>query len=168
MAGPVIISPTPDGAEYDDTVLTFSHIAGGGITARIDPDPLGPVNKIVSIMNGGRRICSVLAHIPTGAKVELHHYGSYSIEVFSPGACWRSLAYGDDDSQPVLKPPHWCVEVNGRTILEVPDHELWPDIPAPKTPWRRRTWRAINTRIRAVADALAMRLGYHRNGECEW
>jgi hypothetical protein len=64
----------------------------------------------------------------------------------------------------VFMAPMYYVEADGHRILEVPEHETWPKWPpAPRVPLRRRA----RAHARKVVDAIAGRLGYHRDGECE-
>lgn len=162
----------PPRPEFESALTAFQVIAGPRMAVRIDADPLGPVNRIVRLMAGERCIKSALAHIPAGATVRLlRDEGSISIrEVFAHRErLWDVREVGGTPIEiTAIQPPGWRVEVDARTVLQVLDSELRPPPPPlPKIPWRRRTRRKIDRRARAAADAVAKRLGYHRDGECE-
>jgi hypothetical protein len=162
----------PPRPEFESVLTAFQVIAGPRMAVRIDVDPLGPVNRIVRLMAGERCIKSALAHIPSGAAVRLlRDEGGYSIrEMFGAvEQIWDARTEGREPPEiAVIQPPGWRVEVDDRTVLQVFDSELRPPPPPPpKVPWRTRTRREINRRARAAADAVAKRLGYHRDGECE-
>lgn len=162
----------PPESGFSDTLLAYKVFAGPRMAALIEPDPLGPVNRIVRLMSGERCIKSALAHIPNGATVRLlRDEVSISIrEVFAHRErLWGAREAGGKPIEIVaIQPPGWRVEVDDRTVLQVLDSELRPPPPPPpKIPWRRRTRCKIDRRARAAADAVAKRLGYHRDGECE-
>lgn len=165
-----IIGPTRDPDAFEDTLTAFRQIVGGHIRLRIDPDPLGPVNKILTLMDGERRIKAGLAHIPVGATVRLlRDEGSWTMrELFSlRDRLWDARTAGGPPIEITdIRPPGWRVEVDGRCVLFAPDTRP-PLPPPPNIPWRRRARRAMDRRARALADAVATRLGYHRDGQCE-
>lgn len=158
---------SPPEPEFDDTILAFRVLGGPRVAALIEPDPLGPVNKIVTLMVGQRRIKSALCPVQAGARVTVgKDPGSFYPWLSGPG--WRAACGTPPlEDPPAPKPPSWYIEVNGRRVLDVPEHETWQPITPPKIPWRTRIRDATNRRTRAVADAIAARLGYHRDGECD-
>lgn len=165
-----IINYEPPQPEFESVVSAFQLIAGSRMAVRIDPDPLGPVNRIVRLMTGERCIRAALAHIPVGATVRLlRDESSWSIsEVFAlRDELWDARGEGRPFEIPKAQPPGWRVEVNDRTVLQVLDHEMYSPPTIPKAPWRHRARHTLNCRLRAAADAVAGRLGYHRDGECE-
>lgn len=164
-----VIGPEPDPNAFESTLTAFRAFAGPAVTVRIDPDPLGPVNKIVTLMDGERRIGSTLAHIPVGATVRLlRDEGGWTMqEAFAlRDRLWDARLLGVTPFEIEVQPPGWRVEVNDRCVLQVLDTRP-PLPPPPKIPWHRRVRRAVTRRARAAADAVATRLGYHRDGQCE-
>lgn len=136
------------------------------MAAKVGPDPLGPVNKIVTLMRGNYRVKSVLCPVPAGATVTVGRGGSSYHEMWS-GPGWRALN-GELEER---KPPHWYIEVDGRRVLEVPEHETRPPIPPPpRVPWHRRARTALKAaltaQLRADLNAIAKRLGYHHEDDC--
>ncbi|AXN50960.1 hypothetical protein MMRN_38640 [Mycobacterium marinum] len=165
----MIISPTPAGAEYDDIVLRMT--SAGGVSVAIEPDPLGDINCIIRLLHNGRQVRGVLhPKIKPGTEIRVARDDS-TVSIREMFATMDNISVPREVGKAIeitnFHPPGWRVVVDGKTVLRALDSELYPDSPVPKIPWRRRTCRATNTRIRAVADALAMRLGYHRDGECE-
>lgn len=148
-----------------DTLMAFQVIAGPQIGVQIEPDPMGPVNQIVTLMRGDRRVKSVLYPVPRvdpRMHVEIGRGGSNYHEMFScPG--WRALMGEPEDRRPA----YWYIEVDGRRILEVPEHETWPPIPPPPPiPLWQRMRRAWTEQWRADVDRVMGRLGWHRDGAC--
>ena len=72
----------PPRREFADTLLAFRDFEmASAWGVRVEPDPLGPVNKIVSLRRGGRRVKSVLCPVPVGAKVQLvRDDGGYTVD----------------------------------------------------------------------------------------
>ena len=68
--------------------------------------------------------------------------------------------------------PGWRIDVDGLTVLRVPDSDIWPQPPAPRVPMRLRATqaakRAARNRARQVGDAIAHRFGYIRDDEDRW
>ena len=147
----------PPKRELEDTLLAFQDFQkiNSGIRCTVKPDPLGTVNRIISIEAHGKAIKSVLWPVPAGVTVKLGTGGSR----YTPFG-------GPHDEQ--YKAPHWWVEVNERRILEVPEHETWPDHPAPPVPWRTRLPRHTHKLGRTVADRIAHKFGYIHPDEQDW
>jgi hypothetical protein len=163
----------PPEREYADTMQAFGEwrLVNSGICVHIEPDPLGPVNKIVSLTSYGRRIKSTLAHVPAGATVRpIRDEGGYRIEELAlQKRIWDTRGDGGEQVATIdVRVSGWRVEVDGRTVLAVTDAEMLP----PKTPQRRpkpswaRLRRAMREKARSAADGLAGRLGYHREDDC--
>lgn len=152
----------PPEREYQDTLLAFKDMQHASyIAAHVENDPLGPVNKIVTLIAGQRRIKSVLTPVPAGASVRLTNtiVPVGPVRVQWPGniysSKWQRAAYG------------WCVEINDRVVLTATDAECQPPMPpAPRIPLRRRMISAIRTQLRTAMDAIAKRFGYHRDSDC--
>lgn len=162
----------PPESHYSDTLMAFKVFAGPRMAAVIDADPLGPVNRIVRLVQGERRIKSALCRVPVGATVRLvRDEGSLSIrEVFdSMERIWAARGVGGHPIEiEKIHPPGWRIEVDGRTVLAVTDAELRPPYtPPPPPPLWHRMREALRHQLRADADAIAKRLGYHRDGQCE-
>ena len=172
MSGPVSHYPyRPSHREYADTILAFNDFRDSAWSARISPDPLGPVNKIVSLMRGDRVMAKALTHVPAGAKVALvRDSGGYGIdEVFAlRSAFWDSRGAGKPPPEtPFPRPPGWRIKINGRTVLAVTDRELAPPRPpAPKQPLRQRIIQDLREQWRHDCDTVAAKLGYHRAEKC--
>jgi hypothetical protein len=152
----------PPEREFADTILAFRDFELASTwSVRVEPDPLGPVNKIVTLMRGGQRVCSVLCPVPVGASVRvIREEGTPRVRLWSFD--WDEL----DDVMPYW-PPGWRVEVDGRTVLTVTDAEMHtPASPPPPVPLWRRMRQALREQLRTDADWIAKRLGYHRDGEC--
>lgn len=153
----------PPEREYADTMLAFRDFELASTWAvRVEPDPLGPVNKIVTLMRGGQRVRSVLCPVPVGADVRCgYDAGSPRVRLWS--ASFEDLG---DVGEP-YRPPTWYVEVDGRRVIDVPEHETYPPRPpAPRVPLWQRMRRALREQVRTDADWIAKRLGYHRECEC--
>lgn len=165
----------PPQREFADTLLSYrDYVMAGNWSARIDPDPLGPVNRIVSIWCGDRRVKAGLAHVPVGAEVRLTRAeGSWTMtEVFAlRERIWDARGRGEEPEYPPVRARGWYVEVDGREVLYVSDAECAPVVPAPVIPWRERTRRKVKQDIRkqarSVGDRIAHRFGYHHEDECE-
>lgn len=156
---------------YADTMLTFRDFELASTwSVRIENDPLGPVNKVVTLMRGGRRVKSVLCPVPKGATVRLvRDEGGYSLqELFAlKELVWRTDRTGDGrrvaTGHVPYRMPGWRVEIDDRTVLTVAD-EHTPYVAPPVPLWRRfRSW--TTKRARSAADGLARRLGYVRESE---
>jgi hypothetical protein len=107
-----VIPYEPPDREFTDTMLAFRDFdLASTWSVSIEPDPLGPVNNIVTLMRGRRRIKSAL------------------------------LAVTDAEMQP-------------------------PRAPAPRVPLWRRMPQVLREQVRADADWIAGRLGYHRDERC--
>lgn len=158
----VVVAYEPPEREFSDTILAFRDFQLASTwSVRLAPDPLGPVNRIVTLMRGGRHVKSVLYPVNVGTTVRLvRDEGTARIRLWS--ATWEDLGepFGP------ARAPGWRVDVDDRTVLTVTDAELHTPYVAPPVPrWRRfRHWTARTAR--SAADGLAGRLGYHREGEC--
>jgi len=160
----------PPESAFSDTLLAFKVFAGPRIGAIIEPDPLGPVNKIVTLMCGQRRIKSVLTPVPKGAVVRLvRDEGMWTLRnvVALRERLWDSRGSGEPPPAIDIRPPGWRVEVDGKTVLAVTDVEMAPPRPpAPRVPLWRRMRKALREQVRADADRIAHKLGYHRDDDC--
>lgn len=139
----------------------------GDVHVQIKPDPLGDVNRIVTLIIGNRHVRSVLTRVPNGAAVKVgYQAGQFLPWLSGPG--WRALVgipepEGPVGPEPIL--PCYYVEVDGRRVLEVPEHETYP--PAQPQPLLRRLRHWTIQRAHSAADGLAGRLGHHREDACE-
>ena len=161
----------PPERRYQDTILAFRDAQLAGIwAARVEPDPLGPVNKIVTLMRGQRRVKSVLTRVPAGANVRVvRDEGGWTMqEVFAlRERIWDSRGRGEQPELPPVHEPGWRIEIDGRTVLAVTDAELAPPCaPPPPPPLWRRMRTALREQLRADVDAVAKRLGFHRIEDC--
>lgn len=166
-----VIRPTMPECEFSDPILAFRDFQmASSWSVRIDPDPLGVVNRIVRLMNGDTQVRAALAHLPVGATVRLVRdgYSGFGWRALG-GPGWRALSgLGPDPEPEPFHLPGWRVEVDGETVLSATDAELRPPyVPPPPPPIWRRARNALRERTRAIADRIAAHLGYHRDGECE-
>ena len=141
-----------------DTLLAFQAFVDAGntrnVSVAIKPDPLGPVNRIVELRNGDRRVKAALCRVPAGATVELvHRRSGFDLpELFAYNhRLWdtrgrHSLADAEVEL-PTYRPPGWYIEIDGQTVLYATEAEVWPLPPAPPIPWRVRTKRAVRRGI---------------------
>jgi hypothetical protein len=157
------IAYEPPEREFNDTLLAFRDMQmRDSMSAMIEPDPLGDVNRIVTLVRntGSRqhRIKSVLCRVPKGAEVELVYENTPTTTIL------------DSDWAPIHRwaGRHvWAVKVDGKRVIEVPDSETHPPtLPRPTVPLSRRLRSWATKLARSAADGLAGRLGYHRAGEC--
>ena len=158
----------PPEREFSDTLLV--QLASWRV--RVEPDPLGPVNKVVKLLHGERLVAAVVTQVPAGASVRLvRDEGGWTMnEVFAlRQRIWDARDRGEEPEYPPHRPPGWRVEIDGRTVLAVTDAELAPPRPpAPRIALWRRMRTALLTQARADADWIAGRLGYHRDDEYGW
>jgi hypothetical protein len=165
----------PPETMYRDTLLSYKAFAGPRMGAVVEPDPHGPVNKIVTLMAGERRVKSVLTRVPPGATLRVvHDNGGYSLDelyALRSGPGWRSLMGLpiSDEPRPVRRLPGWYVEMGDQVLLHATESEVNPPHTwtPPPVPFRKRMRRALTEQLRADADAIAKRFGYHREDECE-
>ncbi len=165
----------------NDTLLAFQAFVDAGstrnVSVAIKPDPLGPVNRIVELWSGDRRVKAALCLVPAGAAVKLvRERGGYTLSALSKlhNRLWDTqgrLSLADVELElPTYRPRGWYVEIAGRTVLYATDAEVQPLPPTPPIPWRVRAKRAvrrgIERRLRPHADRIAERLGYHRDDDC--
>jgi hypothetical protein len=169
-----------------DSLLSFQAFTGPQVSVRITPDPLGPVNKILTLMVDGRPIRSVLHPVGVGTVVRVEHEsGGYGLgELFAlqsrswGGRGWRSLNGEPEPPEPELPPrrqPGWYIEVDGRVVLYATEAEVRRPVTVMigRGSWRsrvtgaRRAARlAIRRRTRALADRIAKPFGYHHEDDC--
>lgn len=163
-----VINYVPPEPMFADTLLAFKAFAAPQMSVHISPDPLGPVNKILTLMAGNRRIKSVLWPVGVGAKVQVGHnagMGGYFSPYSGPG--WRALnGYSDPEPEP-YRPPSWYVTVDGHRVIDVPDHEMRPPIsPMSRIPLRTRIKQAATREARKLASRIAKPFGYHHEDDC--
>lgn len=161
------IAYEPPERMFADTLLAFKDFEMASTwRVRVSADPLGPVNRIVSLMRGGQRIKSVLCPVPAGTSVRLvRDEGAWNIqELFAlRDANWRTGEAPTID----IRPPGWRIEVDGKTVLTVTDAEMRPPRPlAPTIPLWTRMRRVFREQVRADFDWAAGKLGFHRADEC--
>lgn len=159
----------PPEREFTDTMLAFRDLQMTSTwRALVEPDPLGDVNKIVTLMRGNHRVKSVLARVPVGATVKLgHDQGAPRIRFWGP--TWQELAGADAPIQvEPYRAPSWYVEIDDRRVIDVPEHETYPPTrpTPPPVPLKLRARRAIRKRWRATTDTIARRFGYHHEDDC--
>lgn len=162
----------PPEREFESVITAYrDFVIAGAWSVRVEPDPLGDVNKIVRLMRGGKQVKSVLARVPAGATVRLvRDEGGYRMEdLFAlRDAQWRT-EYGRKVAtvHVAVRQPGWRVEIDGETVLAVTDAELRPPyVPPPPPPLWRRMRQALREQVRADVDAVAGRRGFHRVDEC--
>jgi hypothetical protein len=137
-------------------------VAPSSVSATIEPDTLGDVNRIVSLVRNERdgsrtKLKSVLYPYRSGMSVGL-------------GRGERLPRPGEKPSPWFFNPWSnvWYVTIDGRRILEAYGSEnLPPRPPPPKPPLWKRIRTAAAKRGHAAADSVAKRLGYTRTGECD-
>jgi hypothetical protein len=173
-----LIYPERPDRQFSDTLLAFRDMQTAAYwCARIESDPLGPVNKIVRLMDGRTPVKAALCRVPAGATVSLvRDEGGYTIdELFAmKNRGWGYRMVSDSPyftaaapPMPIHRPAGWRIEVDGRTVLSVTDAELRePYVPPPPPPLLRRMRAALREQVRSDVDAIAERLGYHRDDEC--
>jgi antitoxin (DNA-binding transcriptional repressor) of toxin-antitoxin stability system len=152
---------TPDG-EGTLWARMSDMCAGPSLSLQVAPDPLGPVNKILTLMHndgrgGSTRLATLLHPIHPGQEVQLTEENTPVMKIFA------------HDWSPIRRwgGHFWVVTVDDKRILEVPYAAALPDIPpAPRVPLKRRLRSWVTKRARSAADGVAGRLGYHRDGEC--
>ncbi|OYN80445.1 hypothetical protein [Mycolicibacterium sphagni] len=162
----------PPGSVYQDVLLAFQdhRLAGFGIGALVEPDPKGPVNQIVSLVQGRRRIKSALWRVPAGAEVKVvRETGGYTIT----DLCGLRGGFVDRMLVPPRRARGWYVEIDSHTVLGATDSDIWPRQSTPPVPWRQRTTQraktALNARARQLGDAIAHRFGYiHQSEARDW
>lgn len=161
----------PEPPQYESIWSAYQAITAPHIGARIEADPKGPVNKIVSLVTGDhftnqRRVKSALVPWTTlsGATVTLERTSSQLSR-------WEFFAL--QDNRPFeIGESGYRILVDGREVLYASDAEIWP---APKQVPQRGLNAARNVipaakarllaRVRSAADAIARRAGYVRESE---
>jgi hypothetical protein len=162
---------TPEPAT--DVIAAYHQGRYLSIGVEISPDSLGPVNRIVTLIKGNRRIKSALALVlPTSSVEVIRDYGSgtYTLtELFALKDSW--LNPPPPHPEP-YRPAGFHVEIDGHTVLTATDAEIWPLPVIPTPPWRERTRRAVRkavqARARKVGDRIAARFGYVHGSEAGW
>lgn len=145
---------------FNDVLLAFQRLSAPTISATVESDPLGDVNKIVRLRCGGRVVKTALCHVPDDAPVMVGRANAPTISLFDMDWNLATRTYSFVG---------YYVEVDGRRVIEATDAEMrLPAPPAPHIPWKFRVkrWvdRAAVKHLQPRADRLAERLGYHR--EC--
>lgn len=161
----------PPEREFADTLLAFRDFEMASTwRVRVAPDPLGPVNKIITLMRGGKRVRSVLWPVPVGATVTLKRDGgAWTLSNLQAmrNAMWDSQGSSEPPPRIDVRPPGWCVEVDGHRVLEVPDSEIRPPAPLRRPiPWRTRAQWRLRKRFYAAVDRVVVPLGYHHEDDC--
>lgn len=159
----------PPQRQFTDAFLSFIDYRNAGTwAALVESDPLGPVNKIVSLMRGQRRVKSVLCPVPAGADVRVvRDERGWTIDEVLALQNTRWLMDDNIGTLPDPREPGWRIEINGRTVLSVTDAEMrTPYTPPPPPPLWHRMRTALREQLRADVDAVAKRLGFHRADEC--
>lgn len=164
----------PPAREYDSTLLAFGDFqTASAWKVVVKPDPLGPINKIVTLVHNDEPVKSVLHPVNEGDTVQLiRDEGglNYNHVSLMHGLHWHNNEYGQNvaEAHVPFRKPGWRVEINGGTVLTVTDAELQPTPPpTPRTPLWRRMRRTLLEQLRSDADAIAGRLGYHRDDNCD-
>lgn len=176
----VLLAPLPTRkaaamAIQELTTYALSYPIYVGLSTRVEPDPLGDINSIVRLMRRNRdgtqtSIKAALYPIHPDDTIKIGHGGGFNVNVHA-GAPWQIIAGGRPRQTPfpetIWTAPTWYVEVNGKRIIEIPEHlQYEPPPPAPRPPWHHRARTAIHTRMRSTADRIAARLGYTPADEC--
>lgn len=172
VEGSVLIQDyEPPEPVYDDIYKKFSTVVRvstelmdamhPSVSAIIEPDTLGDVNSLVSLVRNERdgsrtRLKTALFPYRPGMPVHLGHGRS---EHDKDDSFWLWRPFSDI----------WYLTIDGRRILEAGGNENRPPLPPPPPkPWRQRASSAVRQRGRSAADAIAKRLGYHRDGHCDY
>ena len=152
-----------------DTLLAFRDFELASTWGvRVENDWLGDVNQIVSLMHVGKRIRGALWPVHPGAVVRLvrdeAYYSIAHLRAFRD-ALWDTR--GTDQPAPTIEvhPPGWRIEVDGETVLRVPD-ETKPVPPRPAIPWRTRAQWRLRKWFYAAIDRVVVPLGYHHEDDC--
>lgn len=147
---------------FRDTFLAFQTLTAPQWVALIEPDPFGQINRIVTLMRGTERVKSVLCRVPEGADVEVvRDKGTPHVTAWTTEWLYAGQPFGP------AQQPGWRIEVNGRTVLSVTDAEMrTPYVPPPPPPLWRRMRTALREQLRADVDAVAKRMGFHRDEDC--
>lgn len=120
----------PEPPMYNDPILSFMAFqeAGKRVGCTIEADPLGPVNRIVSLVVGSdqRRVKASLVgwHELVGAEVKVERVNSPTMTLWTANwePTWRSPSRRG-----------YRVTIDGREVLYATDAEIWPaPIPTPE------------------------------------
>ncbi len=161
----------PPERPFNDTLLAFKDFELASTWGvRVENDPLGPVNKIVRLMRGQRRIASVLWPVPDDATVRLvRDDGYYSLAALHGfrKQLWDSRGTDQPPPKMDMRPAGWRVEVNGTTVLSVADSQIATPAPLRRPiPWRTRAQWRLRRWFYAAVDRVVVPLGYHHEDDC--
>ena len=111
---------------FSDTMLAFRDFELASTWGvRVEADPLGPVNKIVRLMHGGKSVRGALWPVPAGAVVRLaRDDGAWTLRNLSAfrDVLWDSR--GTDKPEPTIdiRPRGWRIEVDGIPVRYADDY----------------------------------------------
>ena len=131
-----------------------------GVRMTVQPDPLGPVNKILTIWAHGQRAGTVLRPVREDAVCRLgYDSGTPRFTVWASD--WAKLA------ETPYRPPCWYIEVDGRRVLEVAESQIKSLAPLRRPiPWRTRAQWRLRKWFYAAVDRVVVPLGYHHEDDC--
>lgn len=135
--------------------------AWSGMRVTVEPDPLGPVNKVVTLWNAGVRVRSVLCPVSKDSTVTLgSNPGNWLSNAMGPS--WREMM-GEPRVERKFVPPHYYVDIDEKRIITVDERDTWGTWPKIEKSLRRRfdKWR------REIPARIMKRFGYIPDHECE-
>ena len=140
----VVLTANPAAAHL---VTSTPRVVGSvGPLVLIEPDPFGPVNRIVRIcrFRDGKPVSvrGALVPVTAGTVVAFHRccVPPRRVSDSAQGDVWQQ-SWPDAEWG-------WAVDVDGQTVLYATDTEIWPPTPPRRLPWRLRCSRAARERIR--------------------
>jgi hypothetical protein len=147
------IAYVPPKPMFESTLSAFQAFTAPHIGVRISTDPLGPVNKSIRLVCNGKPVSrAVLYPVNVGSTVSIERR--------------PTVPAGDPFEWGWISSMDYVVKVDGRTVLTVPESDLWPKPAPPKGPsWRSRARTATKRRLRAWMDAGMLRIGYSPSNE---